>query len=76
MHQRATDLSKRIASFQNEVMAFVDVTSPEQWCAISEWVHWRVGAVVRHLGSGHLGGFANLRERIVAGKDRPQLTTV
>jgi len=73
MSQRANDLSKRIESFRDDVIAFVEQLSDEDWKAVSEWEKWTVGVAARHLGAGHLGIF-KLLGLIVQGKELPQLT--
>jgi hypothetical protein len=73
MSQRAKELSKRIESFRDDVIAFVDKLSAEDWNAVSEWEKWTVGVAARHLGAGHLG-FSKMLGMIVQGKELPQLT--
>jgi hypothetical protein len=73
MSQRANDLSKRIESFRDDVIAFVEQLSDEDWKAVSQWEKWTVGVAARHLGAGHLGIF-KLLGLIVQGKELPQLT--
>jgi hypothetical protein len=73
MSQRAKDLSKRIETFRDDVIAFVEKLSGEDWNKVSEWEQWTVGVSARHLGAGHLGFFKML-DMVVQGKDLPQLT--
>jgi uncharacterized damage-inducible protein DinB len=73
MSQRAKDLSKRIETFRDHIIAFVEKLSPEQWHAVSDWEKWTVGVVARHLGAGHLGFFKVL-DMMVQGKDLPPYT--
>jgi len=73
MSQRANDLFKRIESFRDDVIAFVEQLSDEDCKAVSEWEKWTVGVAARHLGAGHLGIF-KLLGLIVQGKELPQLT--
>ena len=73
MSRRAENLSKRIQSFRDEVITFVEQLSEEQWKAVSQWEQWTVGVAARHLGAGHLG-FFKLLDMIVQGKDLPQYT--
>jgi uncharacterized damage-inducible protein DinB len=73
MSQRAKDLSKRIRSFRDEVIAFVEKLSDEQWNAVSQWEQWTVGVAARHLGAGHLG-FHKLLGMAVQGEALPQYT--
>jgi uncharacterized damage-inducible protein DinB len=73
MSQRAKDLCKRIQSFRDEIIAFVEQLSDEQWKAVSQWEQWTVGVAARHLGAGHLGIF-KLLKMIVQGDELPQYT--
>lgn len=73
MSRRAKDLSNRIQSFRDEVIAFVEKLSDEEWNAVSQWEQWTVGVAARHLGAGHLGIF-KLLGMIVQGKELPQYT--
>jgi hypothetical protein len=73
MSQRANDLSKRIQSFRDDVIAFVENLSDAQWSAVSQWEQWTVGVAARHLGAGHLGIY-KLLGMIVQGKELPQYT--
>ena len=73
MSQRAKDLSKRIQVFRDEVIAFVEQLTDDQWKAVSPWEQWTVGVAARHLGAGHLGIF-KLLNMIVQGQELPQYT--
>ena len=73
MSQRAKELSTRIQSFGDEVIAFVEKLSDRQWMAVSQWEQWTVGVVARHLGAGHLGFFKFI-EMVVQGKELPPYT--
>ena len=73
MNQRTKELSKRIETFRDDVIAFVEQLSADEWNKISEWEQWTVGMAARHLGAGHLGIF-KLCGMIVEGKELPQWT--
>ena len=73
MSQRAKELSKRIETFRDDVIAFVERLSGDEWNKISEWKQWTVGMAARHLGAGHLGIF-KLCGMIVKGQELPQWT--
>ena len=73
MSQRAKDLSKRIESFKDDVIAYVGALSGEEWNAECDWEEWTAGVTARHLGAGHFGIFG-LAGMIVEGKELPPLT--
>lgn len=73
MSQRAKDLSRRFERFRDEVIAFVENLSGEDWNAVSEWEKWTVGVAARHLGAGHFGFFKML-DMVVQGQELPQMT--
>ena len=73
MSKRAEDLSRRIESFRDDVISFVDTLSPAEWKAKCDWEQWTAGVTARHLGAGHFGIFG-LLGMMVEGKELPQLT--
>ncbi|CAB1083362.1 hypothetical protein JY97_08755 [Alkalispirochaeta odontotermitis] len=73
MSQRAKDLSKRIESFRDDVITYVDALSGEEWKAKCEWEEWTAGVTARHIGARHFEIF-QLAGMIVEGKDLPPLT--
>jgi len=73
MSQRGEDLSKKIASFKDDVIAFVDGLSDEDWNANCEWEEWTTGMTARHIGAGHFEIFG-MCAMILEGKELPQLT--
>ena len=73
MSKRALNLSKRIESFRDDVIAFVGTLSAKEWNARCDWEQWTVGVTARHLGAGHFGIF-KLLGMVVEGKELPQLT--
>jgi hypothetical protein len=74
MSERAQDLSQRIESFRDDVIAFVDALSAEDWNAPCDWEQWTAGVTARHLGAGHFKSLLGLLGMIVQGKELPQLT--
>jgi len=73
MSQRAKDLSKRIESFRDDVIAYVEALSSEEWNVKCDWEEWTAGVTARHIGAGHFGIF-ELAGMIVEGKELPPLT--
>jgi len=73
MSQRAKDLSKRIESFRDDVITYVDAFTGEDWNAKCDAEDWTAGVTARHIGAGHFGIFG-LAGMIVEGKDLPPLT--
>ena len=73
MSQRAQDLSKRIESFKDDVIAYVDSLSEKDWNAPCDWEEWTAGVTARHIGAGHFRIF-ELAGMIVQGKELPPLT--
>jgi len=73
MSQRAKDLSKRIESFRDDVITYVDAFTGEDWNAKCDAEDWTAGVTARHIGAGHFGIFG-LAGMIVEGKELPPLT--
>ena len=73
MSARAKDLSKRIVSFTDEVVAYAEALSAEDWNKRLEWEEWTAGVTARHIGAGHFRIF-DLAQMMIAGKELPQLT--
>ena len=73
MSQRAKDLARRVESFKDEVIAFVETLSEEEWRAQCEWEEWTAGVTARHIGAGHFGIFG-MCGMVLEGKELPQLT--
>jgi len=67
MSQSAEELSKSFVRFNNEVIAFVENCSDENWAKICPGENWPVGVVARHIAADHYSalGFAKM---IVEGK--------
>jgi hypothetical protein len=73
MSQRGEDLSKKIEAFRDDVIAFVEALSDEEWNATCEWEEWTAGVTARHIGAGHFRIF-ELAGMVLEGKELPQLT--
>ncbi len=73
MSQRAKDLSKRVETFRDDVIAYVESMNGEEWNAECEWEEWTAGVTARHMGAGHFRIFEMLG-MILEGKELPQLT--
>ena len=73
MSQRAEDLSKRIETFKDEVIAFVDALSDEEFNKECKTEEWTAGVTARHIGASHFGIFG-LAGMVLEGKELPQLT--
>ena len=73
MSQRAKEISERIKSFSDNVMAFVERLSEDDWRKVCESEEWPVGATAYHLGAGHFAIF-DMAGMIVRGEDLPPLT--
>jgi len=73
MGQQAQDIANRIASFRDEVAAYVEKLSANDWGQTCEWEQWPVGVTAYHLGDGHFAIY-KLLEMIIEGQELPQLT--
>jgi DinB superfamily len=73
MSQRAKDISERIESFRDDVVAFVEILSDDDWKRVCAWEEWSVGVTACHLGAGHFG-MSGMLCMIVKGEELPQLT--
>ena len=73
MSQRAKEISERIKNFSDNVMAFVESLSEDDWRKVCESEEWPVGATAYHLGAGHFAIF-DMAGMIVRGEDLPPLT--
>jgi hypothetical protein len=73
MSQRAKELSKGFMGFNNEVIAFVEKCSDENWEKVCSREKWPVGVVARHIAAGHYSALG-LAKMIVDGKQLPNLT--
>jgi len=73
MSQRAKDLSERILSFRDDVIAYVNDLSGQEWNAECDAEEWTAGVTARHIGAGHFRIF-ELAGMIVEGRELPPLT--
>lgn len=73
MTRRAKEISARIETFKDDVLAFVENLSDDDWKRVCEWEEWTVGVTACHLGAGHFA-ISGLLGMIVKGEDLPQLT--
>lgn len=73
MSERAKNLSRRIEAFRDDVIAYVEALSDEDWGRTCEWEEWPVGVTAHHIGAGHFAIFDFLG-MIVRGEQLPQLT--
>ena len=73
MSQRGKELAERFLSFNNDMIAFVENCSEENWKKVCPGEQWPVGVVARHVAAGHYRA-VGLAKMIVAGKDLPELT--
>lgn len=73
MAQRQNQLAERIQSFSNEVRAYVEQLSDDDWNKTCEWEEWTVGVTAHHIGAGHMGIFS-FAQMIIQGDPLPPLT--
>lgn len=73
MDQRQNKMAERIQSFSNEVMAYIEKLSDDDWNKSCEWEQWSVGVTAHHIGASHLAIF-NIAGMIIKGEPLPQLT--
>ena len=73
MGQRAEVLAERFERANEELIAFVERCSAEEWAARSELLGWTVGAIVHHLAVDHTL-LAYIAEVIATGQPLPGLS--
>ncbi|UCD80308.1 MAG: DinB family protein [Desulfobacterales bacterium] len=73
MSQRAEEIAKRFTNFNNELIAFVESCSDEDWTKVCPGENWPVGVIARHLAAGHYRALG-LAKMIVEGKELPELS--
>ncbi len=73
MNKNAVDLSKRVGSFNDEVIRFVENCSDEDWERICMPEDWPVGVTARHIGAGHYQVMA-MAKMILNGEALPRMT--
>jgi hypothetical protein len=73
MNKRTIDLAERFKTLNNEMIAFVENCSDENWRKECPVEQWPVGVVARHVAASHFGALG-LVKMIVAGEKLPDLT--
>ena len=73
MGKRTIDLAERFKALNNEMIAFVENCSDENWRKVCPGEQWPVGVVARHVAASHFGALG-LVTSIVAGEKLPDLT--
>jgi hypothetical protein len=73
MSKRANELAEHFKTFNNEVIAFVENCSDENWKMVCSGEQWPVAVVARHIAASHYGTLG-LIKMIVDGKHLPELT--
>jgi len=73
MSQRAKDISKRIKSFADEVITFVESITGSDWNKVCNLEDWTVGVTARHIGAAHFA-ISKMAAMIVRGEDLPPLS--
>jgi hypothetical protein len=73
MSQTAKSLAERLKAFSDDVIAFVEACSDNNWRRICASEDWSVGVTARHIGAGHFKaiGFARM---MVSGEKLPEIT--
>lgn len=72
MSDRSRALAEHLRKFNDEVKAFVEACSDEDWRRTTA-EDWTVGVVARHIGAGHYG-ILGVAQMIVKGEPLPPLT--
>lgn len=73
MSRRAKEISRRIKTFSEKVIAFVENLSEKDWTNKCEWEEWPVGATAYHMGVGHFA-ISDMAGMILRGEDLPPLS--
>jgi hypothetical protein len=73
MSLRAEELAKRFATFNKEIIAFVESCRAEDWTKVCSAENWPVGVVARHVAAGHYRALG-LARMIVEGRQLPELS--
>ena len=73
MNKRTFDFTERFKALNNEMIAFVENCSDENWRKVCPGEQWPVGVVARHVAASHFGALG-LVKLIVAGEKLPDLT--
>lgn len=73
MKSIAEDLSERLEALNNELIAFVEKCTQNDWHKICQPEDWPVGVTARHVGAGHYEVIA-LARMILNGEALPVMT--
>jgi hypothetical protein len=74
MSQRAENLAKRLRTFADDVIGFVEGCSDKNWRKVlATEEEWTVGVTARHIGAGHFDAIG-LAKMIVNGEKLPEFT--
>jgi hypothetical protein len=73
MSKKANKLAEKFTTFNNEMLAFVDNCSDEDWRKVCSGEGWTVGVVAHHVAAGHFGAIDFVR-MLVAGEAMPEVT--
>jgi hypothetical protein len=73
MSQRAKDISKRIKSFGDEVITFVESLIGSDWTKVCDGEDWSVGVTARHIGAEHFA-ISKMASMIIRGEDPSPLS--
>ena len=67
MSRRAKDISKRIKSFADKVISFVESITGSDWNKVCDLEDWTVGVTARHIGAAHFA-ISKMAATIVRGE--------
>ena len=73
MSSQAKELTERFKAFNNEMIAFIEKCSDEEWKKICPGEELPVGVVSNHVAIRHYGAF-DWAKMIVAGEKLPEIT--
>jgi hypothetical protein len=73
MSSQAKELTERFKAFNNEIIAFVEKCSDEEWKKICPGEELPIGVVASHVAKRHYGAF-DWAKMIVAGEKLPEIT--
>lgn len=73
MNREANAIAQRIKDFADEVIAFVENLSAEDWNKVCDWEQWPVGVTARHIGASHLTLFKMI-DMMIKGEALPPLS--
>ena len=73
MDQRASELSKKLQNFSEELTELVQQLTDEDWKKELPFEQWPVGVALHHMAAGHLG-ITSLARMILNGEQLPEIT--